>query len=78
MDANVDLEGTYKDSASGNVVTMFWTAAMRLAQDATLNEVYKMVYAPTGYELIPQAPQTCLVPGGTSVNPTSWTFEVWS
>ena len=78
-DVNVDFEGTYKDSASGNVVTMFWTAAMRFAQDAALNEVHNMVNAPTGYELIPKGPpQTCIPRGGTSINPTSWTFDAWS
>lgn len=53
VDANVDLEGTYHDSTSGNVITMFWTASMRFAQDVALNMVHDMVSAPTGYEIIP-------------------------
>ena len=78
-DARVALEGSYTDSASGNVVTMFWTAAMRFAQDAALNQVYKMVKAPVGYQLLPNAPpDTCPIPGGTSIFPTSWTFDAWS
>ena len=78
MDANVDLEGIYTDSVSGNVVTMFWTAAVRLAQDSSLNEVIDMVIPPMGFELVPQSAQSCLPMGGTSIEPTSWTFAGWS
>ena len=78
VDANVDLSGTYKDSTSGNVVTMFWTAAIRLAQDSSLNEVLHMVIPPMGFELIPQSTQMCPAMGGTSIESKSWTFEAWS
>ena len=78
VDANVDLEGTYKDSVSGNVVTMFWTAAVRLAQDGVLNEVIHMVIPPMGFELLPQSAQACPAMGGTSIEANSWTFESWS
>ena len=78
VDANVDLEGIYTDSVSGNVVTMFWTAAVRLAQDSSLNEVIDMVIPPMGFELVPQSAQSCLPMGGTSIEPTSWTFAGWS
>lgn len=80
-DANVDLEGTWTDSASGNVITIFWTAAMRFAQDVGLNEVHKMVHAPTGYEVTPTGNptgKTCIAAGGGPFTPTSWTFEAWS
>lgn len=77
VDADVDLEGTYHDSTSGNVVTMFWTASMRFAQDA-LNTVHHMVHDPTGYEIVPGVGlQTCLAPKGKAVDPTSWTFDGW-
>ncbi|OCK97939.1 uncharacterized protein K441DRAFT_693798 [Cenococcum geophilum 1.58] len=79
VDADVDLEGSYVDTASGNAVTMFWTAAMRLGQYAASNYVQHMVHDPTGYERIPEdTSQMCLIPGGTSVNPTSWTFDAWT
>ena len=79
VDANVDLEGSYHDTVSGNVVTMFWTVYARLGQNAAANYIHDMVYAPTGYELVPKPDSpVCLLKGGTSVNPTSWTFDAWS
>ena len=79
VDANVDLEGSYHDTVSGNVVTMFWTVYARLGQNAAANYIHDMVYAPTGYELVPKPDSpVCLLKGGTSVNPTSWTFVAWS
>jgi len=83
VDAEVDLEGTYTDAASGNIITMFWTASMRLGQLVASCYIHDMENPPTGYEkIIPQPnsqnSQMCLIPGGTSVKPTSWTFDSWA
>jgi hypothetical protein len=79
VDAEVDLECTYVDTISKNVVTMFWTVFVRLGQYAASNYVHKMINNPTGYQAIPKADSpTCILPAGTSVNPTSWTFDEWT